>query len=134
MEKRVKRARRLLDVLSQLQRLEEQRKIELQRKQRDLETSQEEIIKALNNDDALHGLFIDTTARLLKRLSQEARRVEEARDKQSLKLLERAAKVKTAERLHERLDYRAARVRKEEELRDIIERYVGRTSASLPQD
>lgn len=134
MKKRVKRARRLLEVLSQLQRLEEQKKLELQRQQRELETTQEEIIDALNEDDALHGLFIDTTARRLKRLSQEARRVEAERDKQSLTLLDRAAKVKTAERLHERLDYRAARGRKEEELRDIIERYVGRTNASLPQD
>lgn len=134
MEKRVKRARRLLGVLTQLQRLEEQKKIELQRQHRELETSQEEVIKALNQDDALHGLFVDTTARLLKRLSQEARRVEEARDRQSQKILDRASKVKTAERLHEKLDYQAARARKEEELRDIIERYVGRKSASLPQD
>lgn len=134
MEERLKRTRRFLGVLMQLQRLEEQKKIELQRKQRELEMSQEEVIRALNKDDALHGLFIDQTSRLLKRLSQEARRVEDARERQSQKILDRAAKVKTAERLEEKLDYHVARVRKEEELRDIIERYVGRKSASLPQD
>lgn len=134
MEKRAKRARRLLDVLSQLHQIEEQKKRELQWKYDELENSQQEVIRALNKDDALHGLFIDTTARLLRSLAQEAQRVAEARDAQSRRLRDRAVKVKTAERLYETLDHYAARVRKENELRDIIERYVGRSSASLPQD
>ncbi len=124
----------MLDVLSQLHRIEEQKKIELQRKHDELENSQEEIIRALNKDDALQGLFIDTTARLLHNLAMEAQHVAAARDAQSRKILDRAAKVKTAERVHESLGQYAARIRKENELREVIERYVGRSSASLPQD
>jgi hypothetical protein len=132
MEKRAQRARRLLNVLTKLHRIEEQKKFELQRRYDELERSQREVIHALNAEDALHGMFIDTTARLLRSLSTEAQRVGEARDAQSVRLRERAVKVKTAERLKKTLEKNTDQIRKESELRDIIERYVGRSSASLP--
>ena len=132
MEKRAQRARRLFKVLTKLHRIEEQKKLELQRRYDELEQSQYEVINALNAEDALHGMFIDTTARLLRSLSTEAQRVAEARDAQSMRLRERAVRVKTAERLKKTLEKNADQIRKESELRDIIERYVGRKSASLP--
>ncbi len=131
-EKRARRAQRLIGVLTQLHRVEEQKKIELERRFQALEESQEDVIRALNKDDALHGLFIDTTARLLRNLAQEAQRVAEARDAQSRKLLDHAAKVKTAERLHDSLGQTSARIRRENELREAIERYVRSRGASLP--
>ncbi len=132
MENRARRMRRLLDVLHQLNRIEEQRKIELQRRYDELEMSQHEVIRALDTDDALHGMFVDTTARFLKSLAGEAQRVAEARDEHSQRLLEQTVKMKTAERLKRTLDRRASSSRKERELNDIIERYSGRGSASLP--
>lgn len=132
MEKRAQRARRLFKVLTKLHRIEEQKKLELQRRYDELEQSQYEVINALNAEDALHGMFIDTTARLLRSLSTEAQRVAEARDAQSMRLRERAVRVKTAERLKKTLEKNADQIRKESELRDVIERYVGRSSASLP--
>ena len=132
MENRAKKARRLLNVLEQLHRIEERKRLELQRRHDDLERSQREVINALNTDDALHGLFIDTAAKFLKSLAQEARRVAEARELQSEKLRERATKVKTAERLKDSLEQIVARRGGEKELRDVIERYTGRRGASLP--
>lgn len=132
MENRAKKARRLLNVLEQLHQIEERKKLELQRRHDELERSQVEIINALNADDALHGMFIDTTAKFLKSLAHEAQRVAEARELQSEKLRERATKMKTAERLKDSLEQIVARRGGEKELQDVIERYTGRRGASLP--
>jgi hypothetical protein len=132
MENRAKKARRLLNVLEQLHQLEERKKLELQRRYDELERSQVEVIGALNADDALHGLFVDTTAKFLKSLAQEAQRVAQARELQSEKLRERATKMKTAERLKDSLEQIEARRGGEKELQDVIERYTGRRGASLP--
>jgi hypothetical protein len=132
MEKRAEKAHRLLSVLHQLQQIEERKKHALQRRYDELQRSQLEVIHALNRDDALHGLFVDNTARFLKNLAQEAQQVAEARDRQSKKILDRASKVKTAERLKDALDTAVARRSGEKELQDTIERYTGRRGASLP--
>ena len=132
MENRAKKARRLLNVLEQLHQIEERKKLELQRRHDELERSQVEIINALNADDALHGMFIDTTAKFLKSLAHEAQRVAEARELQSEKLRDRATKMKTAERLKDSLEQIVARQGDQKELQDVIERYTGRRGASLP--
>ena len=132
MEHRAKKARRLLNVLGQLHKLEERKKIELQRRHDDLERSQLEVINALNADDALHGLFIDTTAKFLKSLSLEAQRVSEAKTVQTERLRVRATEMKSAERLSDSLEQIVARRGGEKELDDVIERYTGRKRASLP--
>jgi hypothetical protein len=132
MEERAKKARRLLNVLEQLHQIEERKRLELQRRYDELERSQLEVINALNTDDALHGLFIDTTAKFLKSLAQETQRVAEAQELQSEKLRERATKMKTAERLKDSLEQIEARRGGEKELQDVIERYTGRRGASLP--
>src|SRR5688572_16301700 len=125
MENLAKKARRLLNVLEQLHQIEERKKLELQRRYDELERSQVEVIGALNADDALHGMFIDTTAKFLKSLAQEAQRVAQARELQSEKLRERATKMKTAERLKDSLEQIEARRGGEKELQDVIERYTG---------
>jgi hypothetical protein len=132
MEKRLKRARRLQDVLTQLHEIEEHRKRLLQRRYDELERSQRDIIQSLNRDDALYGLFIDTSARFLKSLALEAMRIADAKEIQTQRVLERATKMKTAERLTNNLDQTMARSVKERELYEIIERYSTRRGASLP--
>jgi hypothetical protein len=132
MENRAKKASRLLKVLTQLHQIEEHKKLELQRRYQELERSQEEVINALNTDDALHGLFIDTTAKFLQSLTLEAQRVDEARQLQTEKLRQQATKMKTAERLKDSLEQIVARRGGEKELQDVIERYTGRRGASLP--
>ena len=132
MEKRVQKARRLLNVMTKMHRIEEQKKLELQRRYAELERSQEEVIQSMNAEDAFHGMFIGNTTRLLRSLSAEAQRVADEADAQSIRLRDRAVKIKTAERLKETLEKHTAQIRKETELRDIIERYVGGRRASLP--
>lgn len=132
MQSRAKRTRRLLDVLRQLHALEEQKKRELERRYQQLEQSQREAILALDTDDALHGLFVDSTARFLKSLAREAERVAAAHSIQSQRLLDRASKMKTAERLNDMLDRHLAQTRAERELNETIERYAGPRVASLP--
>lgn len=134
-EERAKRAQRVHKVLTQLHLIEEQKKVALQRRQAELERSQEEVLNALNTSDALYGLFIDNSARFLRNLAREAQKVGEEREIQSKKLLDRATKMKTVERLRETLQSSVSNIRQANELREIIERYVGREkSASLPQD
>jgi hypothetical protein len=133
-EERAKRAHRVHKVLAQLHLIEEQKKLALQRRQAELERSQEEVLNALNTNDALYGLFIDNTARFLRNLAHEAQKVGEEREVQSKKLLDRATKMKTVERLRETLKSSVSNIQQANELREIIERYVGRESASLPQD
>jgi hypothetical protein len=134
METRARRARRLLDVLRQLHEIEERKKLELEIRQKELERSQREAMRALDADDALHGLFVDTTARFLKSLARQAREVAEAHDVHSKRLLDRAVRMRAAERLKGSLEQHAASRRNERELSDIIERYAGWKGASLPQD
>jgi hypothetical protein len=132
MENRAKKARRLLNVLEQLHEIEERKKLQLQRRHEELERSQLEVIDALNSDDALHGLFIDTTAKFLKSLAMESKRVAEAKELQIERVRERAMEMKTAERLKESLEHIEAGERGEKELQDVIERYTGKEAASLP--
>lgn len=133
-EERARRAKRIHQVLQQLHKIEEQKKVALLRREAELERSQLEVINALNTDDALHGLFIDNTMRFLRNLAQEAQRVAEERDVQTRRVFDRATKMKTVERLRETLRVSVDRIREANELQEVIERYVGRESASLPQD
>lgn len=121
---RAQRAGRLLDVMKQLHRIEEYRKIELERRLTELDNTQREVIHALNTDDALHGLFVDTTARFLRSVATEAQKVARAHEVQSQKLLENASKMKQAERLKETLDRDERRAESETQLLDIIEHHT----------
>jgi hypothetical protein len=121
---RAQRAGRLVDVLKQLHRIEEYRKIELEHRLNELEDSTREVIHALNTDDALHGLFVDTTARYLRSLARDAQKVARAHEAQSQKLLENATKVKQAERLKETLEQDKRRAENEMQLMEIIEQHA----------
>jgi len=130
MKKRAKKVERVLDVLKHIHRIEELKKVELQRKLVELERSQHEVIHALNTDDALHGLFVDTTAKFLRSLAKEAQHVAKAKDIQSQRILENASKLKHAERLSEKLERETRRVETETQLNEAIERVTrpGNTS------
>lgn len=130
MKTRTQKAHRILNVLKQLHTIEEFKKLELQRRLAELEDSQHEVIHALNTDDALHGLFIDQTARFLQSLAKEADKVARAKDEQSKRLLENASKMKQAERLKEALLLVERRTQSETELADIIEQHASKTNAS----
>jgi hypothetical protein len=125
MSAQARKIHRMLAVQQQLYRIEEWKLADLERTLEGLEISQREVIGALNEDDALQGLFLDAMARRLRSLGEEASRVGQQRDEQSARLLEHGARKVCAERLAETLDRELARAGDKTQLLDVIERFVG---------
>jgi hypothetical protein len=125
MSAQARKIHRMLAVQQQLYRIEEWKLADLERTLEGLENSQREVIGALNEDDALQGLFLDAMARRLRSLGEEASRVGQQRDEQSARLLEHGARKVCAERLAETLDRELARAGDKTQLLDVIERFVG---------
>jgi uncharacterized coiled-coil protein SlyX len=122
----------MLAAQQQLHRIEQWKMADLQRRLGDLEVSQLELISALNDTNALHGLFIDTMARRLSSLAEEAERVAREKNAQSLKLTDHAARVRIAERLAEAIALDVQREDERKELLDIVEQVLNRKGTSLP--
>jgi hypothetical protein len=131
-KKRVDKTRRILAAEAQLYRIEQLKMAALERRTAELETTQVELIAALNDSDALHGLFIDTTARRLSSISEEAERVRRDKAAQGLILKEHATRVKMSERLFREHAKEFEREREGKELLDVVEQFVGRKPTSLP--
>jgi hypothetical protein len=132
MDERERKSRRILAAQQQLHRIEQWKLAQLQARLAELENAQVELIGALNDTNALHGLFIDTMARRLGSLAEEASRVGREKDAQALELARYAVRVRLADRLAQSI---ALEVRQEEErkqLLDIAEQFVGRKATSLP--
>jgi hypothetical protein len=132
LKKRVDKVRRILAAEAQLYRIEQLKMAALERRAAELEATQVELIAALNDSDALHGLFIDTTARRLSSISEEAERVRRDKASQGLILKEHATRVKVSERLFREHAKEFEREREGKELLDVVEQFVGRKPTSLP--
>ncbi len=91
-----------------------------------------EIISALNDNDALHGLFIDATARRLGTLAEAAERVTRKATDQSVRTTEHAVRVRASERLERAVAQELERELEGKELLDIIEQYLANKGTSLP--
>jgi hypothetical protein len=118
----VERLHRMLALQRQLHRIEEWKLADLDQTLEALAASQDGLIRALNEDDALQGLFIDATARRLRALSEEAARVETERTAQLARLIEHAARKACAERLVEAADGQAESAANKKQLLDAIDR------------
>jgi hypothetical protein len=132
MSARAEKASRILSVQRQLQRIETWKLAELQNRMAELEATQAELIRALNDDEALHGLFIDTMATRLRLLSEESARVTIERDVQSRRTAEQSGQAKLAERLSASIELQEARADAQQELMDTVEHFLRRSSARLP--
>ncbi len=120
-----RKVHRILALQQQLHRIEEWKLMELRRRLEELEASRRDLIRALNEDDALQGLFIDALARRLRSLSEEASRVGQEQDAQMARLIEHTARKLCAERLAEAVDRHVARAGDKRQLVDVIERVTG---------
>jgi uncharacterized coiled-coil protein SlyX len=129
---RARKSRRILAAQQQLHRIEQWRMAQLQGRLAELEAAQVELIGALNDTNALHGLFIDTMARRLGSLAEEADRVAREKDAQSIELAEHAVRVRLADRLAQTIALEGAREEERKQLLDIVEQFINRKSASLP--
>jgi hypothetical protein len=132
MQDRAAKARRILAAQQQLHRIEQWKLAELQRALADLTSAQLEMIGALNDTNALHGLFIDTTARRLGTLAEEAERVNRKTTDQSLRTTEHAVRVRASERLEQAVAQELQRELEGKELLDIIEQHLANKVTSLP--
>jgi hypothetical protein len=129
---RREKARRLLDLHRDLQRLEEQRIAALRGREIELATMQEELVGTLSGEGGLTSLFTSSIVKRLKSLSEEAVRVGEEIKRRTAMLQTIAARTKHAERMSRTYEQEYARVQAAQELRDIIERVARPPDASLP--
>ena len=132
MKKQVEKARRIHAAEAQLYRIEQWKMADLERRLAELEATQVELIGALNDSNALHGLFIDATARRLSSIAEEAERVRRERATQTLVLKEHATRVKGCERLLHDSKSSFDREQESKELLDVVEQYVSTKRTSLP--
>lgn len=132
MRSKAQKARRLVSVQAQMKRMEEWKLADLERRLAEGEAAQREIIAALNEDHALYGLFIDTTARRLRALAEEAGRLRDAKDVQARRVLACAGWLKSAERLAAAAEGELEREVAKKELLDVFEAFAACRDASLP--
>jgi len=134
MVKSLPRARRILALQEQLHRLEHWRLVGLQRRAAELDRERQEMIAALNDDDALAGLFLDATARRLVAIARDSDEVARQEQLQGERLAEQAMQVACAERFEERVGEAVRRESEKKTLGEVIDAAVGRAHASSRQD
>lgn len=132
MPSRVKKIRRIVKAQEQLKIAEEWRLRSLESQLAEAEIGERELLASLGAESALHGLFLDATARRLRTVAEDVARIRQHRELQSGKLLASAARLKAAERLSAGTEREAQRETERNDLLDLIEQLAGRTDASLP--
>lgn len=125
MSTRAQKVHRLLTVQQHLHRIDEWTAADLDQQIADLEEAQVATIETLNSNDALQGLFIDAMARRLRSLAEAADKVRSERELQALRLRDSAVRLASAERLTAVVSAESARETAKNDLREILERYVG---------
>jgi hypothetical protein len=117
-----RKVHRILAVQQQLHRIEQWRLADLRARLEQLAADQRDLIGALNEDDALQGLFIDSMARRLQSLSEEASNTGQQQEIQAARLLDQAGRLICAERLAETADLQELRAEEKKGLSEAIER------------
>ena len=130
--RRLKKIERILSVQEKLHEIAEWRLARTEQERSELKATEIALVGALNQDDALQGLFIDAMAKRLKKLAIEAERLERRRAEESRILFEEGLRLKRTERMtgHLRRQYREAEGKKG--FADLIDALVRNTDASLP--
>jgi hypothetical protein len=132
MQKRAAKAKRILAAQQKLHRMEQWKLAELQQQLAALKAAQIELIDALNGENALHGLFIDTTARRLGTLAEQEQNVAHAAHEQSLRTKEHAARERVSERFAQATVQDLERELERKELVETIEQLLATGRTSLP--
>jgi hypothetical protein len=125
MSTRVQRTRRVLALQEQLHRIERWKLLALQRRVAELDAQRRELIAALNDSDALQGLFLDAAARRLMKIAQEADDVGREEQLQIARVVAHATRLACAERLSEAVVRQTVRAGEKQALHEVIDRLVG---------
>lgn len=132
MANRVDRANRIVRLQHQLRRVEEARLREIEHALAENEAAQRDLMEALNEDQALRGLFLAAAARRLRALSIEADAMTREKELQAARLKERSVQVRGAERLAQSAEREEQREASRRELAGVVEQAVARTATRLP--
>ncbi|MCB8823465.1 hypothetical protein [Microvirga rosea] len=132
MEKRLQKSKRLLKLQEQLHEIQKWKLAELHRKSMELQEAQSDLIKTLNDDDMLYGLFVESRAKRLQKLAAEESRVKQAKEQQSEIALDQAMKVKRTERVVERLTIEHRRDLEKKDYLGLLDVLSSKNDASLP--
>jgi hypothetical protein len=130
--RRLKKIERILAVQEKLHEIAEWRLARTEQEQSELRATEVAIVGALNQDDALQGLFVDAMAKRLKKLAVEAERLEQRRAEEARILFEEGLRLKRTERMTGRLrrEYRESVGKRG--FADLIDTLVRNGDASLP--
>jgi hypothetical protein len=132
MDKRLRKTRRLLKVQEQLHQIAEWKLATLQRQGAELQSTQETLIATLNDDEALHGLFVEARSRRLQALAVEEGRVNAAQEEQKKAALDRAMQVKRTERMVDSLAVEHRRMTEKKDYLLLLDSLATKSGASLP--
>jgi len=127
---RLKKVRRIVEVQAELHRLAEWRLAHLGRQEDELREQQEELVRSLNADSALHGLFVANMARSLRRLAAETERVAGAREAQRRRVHDEAMRLKRTERVEKRLVRSEREAEEKRDLQAFLEGLANKSDAS----
>jgi hypothetical protein len=132
MDKRLQKTKRLLKVQEQLYQIAEWELATLQRQATELRSTQETLIATLNDDEALHGLFVEARSRRLQALAVEEGRVNVAQVEQKKAALDRAMQVKRTERMVGSLSVEHRRTTEKKDYLMLLDSLTTTSGASLP--
>jgi hypothetical protein len=132
MDRRLKKMGRILKVRERLHQLEELRLANLDREHEELKHGQEVLVAALNQDEPLHGLFVEAMARRLNALARETDRVNRALDVQTRRLFEEGLSLKRTERMTDKVRREYLKDAWKRGFEDLLETPAGRDDASFP--
>ena len=93
---------------------------------------QRTLIAALNEDQPLHGLFVETMAKHLSALSQKLDTLRQAQVRQTAELQTHTGQLRQADRMLTDVSRRQARADEWKELSEVIDAALARDDASLP--
>ena len=130
MKARLRKLQRILKVQRQMQEIAELKLAHLEKRGAELDEAQVSLIRSLNEESPLHGLFVDMMARRLTRLTTESDRVNEMRAEQAERLLAQARRVRTTERLSGRVAREARRADEKIDFRALLEAFQQLDKAS----
>lgn len=132
MADRLKKIERVLAVQEQMHRLAQWRIAAVEREKAEVAQGEASLLSALNDDNQLHGLFVEAMTRRLAVLAREAERLERLRRTMEEQLSEEALQLKRTERMTDRVRREHERGRDKRLFQDLLETLAKARKASLP--
>jgi hypothetical protein len=130
MQDRQKKVKRILQVQKQMHQIAEWKLAKLQQRGVEIDEAQVDVIRSLNDKSSFHGLFVDSMARKLNRLSKESDELAREQQEQAERVLAEARRAMTTERFSRKLDREQKRAAEKLRFRTILEAFIGRGGAS----